>query len=111
MENIADGVHPLTHFTHFAALWFGEGPLPRGRKKICQQRQKHEASSNLIRDNCKRLPPVMERGVACRVRVAGCKMYQQQSAPNIGQARILLSCWWSLMRQDHNLLSNAGKYA
>ena len=56
MENIADGVHPLTHFTHFAALWFGEGPLPRGRKKICQQRQKHEASLDLIRDNCERLP-------------------------------------------------------
>ena len=37
MENIADVVHPHTHFAHFAALWFGEGPLPRGRKRFASK--------------------------------------------------------------------------
>ena len=48
MENIADVVHPHTHFAHFAALWFGEGPLPRGRKRFASKGREARHGSNLI---------------------------------------------------------------
>ena len=53
MENIAETepTHPHTHFTHFAALWFGEGPLPRGRERFAAARAEKEARAHLARDN------------------------------------------------------------
>ena len=49
MENIAETepTHPHSHFTHFAALWFGEGPLPRGRERFAN-RAKAEKEARVI---------------------------------------------------------------